>query len=458
MSVPNRYRFASARLPDGWKRDVVITIRNGLIAEITAGDSTSEAHAIAGAAIPGMPNVHSHAFQRAMAGLAEARSTLAGSTQADSFWTWRETMYAVAQRITPESLNAIAAQLYVEMLKAGYTRVCEFHYLHNQPDGSRYAERAVMSQAMLDAGATAGIGMTLLPTLYQTSDFGGAPPTARQRQFVLTNDEFVELLDSLKDAAGDAVIGMALHSLRAVPPAALAEVIGASAVRNSPVHIHIAEQQREVQECVRALQCRPVEWLLEHAPVDERWCLVHVTHASSEELRSVAQTGAVIGLCPTTEANLGDGLFDVPAYFALDGRVGIGSDSHISINAAEELRWLEYQSRLSRRERNVLATTEQSTGARWGNAVSIAGSQAAGIDAGAIEQGHRADIVVLDTQSPTLVGRTEDALLDTFVFSGQANPIREVMVNGRWVVQDGLHFAEIPIAASYRRAMRTLFA
>ena len=402
--------------------------------------------------IPGIANLHSHAFQRAMAGLAERQTH-----PQDSFWTWRETMYRFAARMDPDSTYAVATQLYVEMLEAGYTSVCEFHYLHNQPNGSPYADRGVMSHALIDAAAAAGIGMTLLPTLYQTSDFGDAPPTTRQRQFVLSTDDFMQLLASLKSASGDVVVGAALHSLRAVPRVSLDEVLADPTVRRSPIHIHIAEQEREVQECIRALHRRPVEWLLENAPVDERWCLVHVTHANAEELRGVAQTSAVIGLCPTTEANLGDGLFDVPGYLALEGGIGIGSDSHICVNAAEELRWLEYQARLSRRERNVLATADQSTGSRLWNAATAAGAQASGIKAGAIAVGQRADIVVLDTQSPMLVERKADALLDTFVFSGQANPIRDVMVNGRWIVHEGSHFAEIPIAASYRRAMRTIF-
>ncbi|MFL6578972.1 MAG: formimidoylglutamate deiminase [Povalibacter sp.] len=454
MHVPNRYRFASARLPEGWKHDVLMTVAEGVIVKVEEGAGSDDATAVSGAAIAGMPNVHSHAFQRAMAGLAESRST-----QTDSFWTWRETMYAVAQRMTPELLNAVAAQLYVEMLKVGYTRVCEFHYLHNQSDGSPYADRTITSHALIDAASSAAIGLTLLPTLYQTSAFGAVAPTIRQRQFIMDTDDFIQRFESLRSARSDAVVGMALHSLRAVPPAALSNVLESSIARESPViHIHIAEQLREVEECIRVLGQRPIEWLLDHAELDARWCLVHATHSAEHELKRVAGTGAVVGLCPTTEANLGDGVFHISEYARHEGCIAIGSDSHISISAAEELRWLEYQARLSRQERNVLATAEQSSGARLWEMTASGGAQASGIRAGALVEGHAADIVVLDTESAMLAGRTEDALLDTFIFSGQPNAIRDVMVNGRWVVQNGHHFAEIPIEAAYKRAMRVLFS
>jgi formimidoylglutamate deiminase len=454
MQVPNRYRFAHARLPDGWKQDVLVTIDNETIIRIETDVRDTDAVAVSGAAVPGMPNVHSHAFQRAMAGLAEARSAAN-----ESFWTWRETMYALAQRMTPELLNAVASQLYVEMLKAGYTRVCEFHYLHHQADGSPYQDRSIMSDALLDAASSTAIGMTLLPTLYQTSDFGEKPPSARQRQFVMRTEEFVQLIEGLRAKQSSvAQIGLAIHSLRAVPPSALDQLLASSAAKASAaIHIHIAEQEREVAECVRQLGRRPIDWLLEHAPVNERWCLVHATHASPDELNAMAASGAVVGLCPTTEANLGDGVFALPEFLERGGRFGIGSDSHISISATEELRWLEYQSRLARRERNVLATANESSGARLWTHACAAGAQAAGIRAGQIAEGHRADLIVLDADGATLIGRTDDALLDTFIFSGQPNPVRDVMVGGRWVVQDGRHFAEIPIAAGFKRAMRALF-
>ncbi|HEY5808124.1 MAG TPA: formimidoylglutamate deiminase [Povalibacter sp.] len=455
MHAPTRFRFATAWLPEGWKNDVVIGIDDaGNIDSLVAGDRSTQALSVAGAAIPGMPNVHSHAFQRAMAGLAEHRSTAQ-----DSFWTWRETMYALAGRITPELLNVIAAQLYVEMLKAGYTTVCEFHYLHRQAQAAATNEMT-MSQAVLDAAAATGIGMTLLPTLYQTSGFGGAAPTLRQQQFVCGVDSFVQLIDQLQRecVSPQAAIGAAIHSLRAVPAAALQDVLRALASRNpAALHIHIAEQEREVEECVQHTGRRPIEWLLEHAVIDQRWCLVHATHASSQELDAIAGRGAVVALCPTTEANLGDGRFALEEFIAAGGAIAIGSDSHISVSAVEELRWLEYQARLRRGQRNVFASaSSDSTGAALWRLACAGGAQASGRAVGALQEGRRADIVVLDLDSPVLIGRTDDAIMDTFVFAGQPNPVRDVMVGGRWLVQDGHHFAEIPIAAAYRRALRAL--
>ena len=456
MSARAHFRFASAWLPQGWCSNVVIGIADdGRIGSIHIDDLVTPATSVAGAAIPGMPNVHSHAFQRAMAGLAERRAT-----GRDSFWSWRETMYELARRMTPAHLNAIAAQLYVEMLKAGYTTVCEFHYLHHRPDGSSYARREETSHALLNAAASAGIAATLLPTLYCTSDFGAAPPTERQRQFAMQVPEFIDLFDAVcHRAVSDAQqsVGIALHSLRAVPPQALQEVLLALRVRApAAIHIHISEQEREVAECLRHTGQRPVEWLLAHAPVDRHWCLVHATHTTAGELQSIAKRGASVALCPTTEANLGDGLFDLAEFLAARGTFAIGSDSHISISPVEELRWLEYQARLLRRERNVLATTEESSGARLWRAACIGGAQACGRPVGELREGARADIVVLDLESPALCGRSGDALIDSFVFAGQPNPVRDVMAGGRWVVQDGQHFAEIPIAAGYRRAIRVL--
>ncbi|HEY6642524.1 formimidoylglutamate deiminase [Povalibacter sp.] len=455
MSLRRHFRFDTAWLPEGWRENVVIGIDDdGNIASVQTGESTTDAIAVAGAAIPGMPNVHSHAFQRAMAGLAERRSG-----EHDSFWTWRETMYELARRTTPELLNAVAAQLYVEMLKAGYTAVCEFHYLHHQPDGSPYREHGVMAHAVVDAAVAAGIGLTLLPTLYCTSDFGSQPPTARQRQFVSDVPQFMDLCDDLRartQRQQQIGVGAALHSLRAVPQPQLREVLESLHARSAgPIHIHIAEQEREVAECLRHYGQRPIEWLLDHATVDQHWCLVHATHATNTELAGIARSGASVALCPTTEANLGDGIFDLPAFIAANGVMAIGSDSHISISPPEELRWLEYQSRLLRRERNVLAG-EGSTGAHLWRLACTGGAQASGRRVGALRVGLRADVVVLDLESPALLGRSNDSILDTFIFSGQPNPVRDVMAGGRWVVQDGQHFAEIPIAAGYRRAMRAL--
>lgn len=452
MNTPAQFRFATAWLDDGWQPDVVIAIgTDGNIASIRTCDRETRAPMVAGAAIPGMPNVHSHAFQRAMAGLAERR---AGGR--DSFWSWRETMYDLARRMTPALMNAVAAQLYVEMLKSGYTAVCEFHYLHHQPDGTPHADGAAMSNALLDAASTAGIGMTLLPTLYCTSGFGAKPPAERQRQFVNDVSAFLKLRDSLRGEPGQVSIGAAIHSLRAVPPAQLEELLSALGEQDV-VHIHIAEQEREVDECLRHTGQRPVEWLLNHAQVDERWCLVHATHAIESELAAMARSGAVVALCPTTEANLGDGMFALERFLTDNGTIAIGSDSHITVSPVEELRWLEYQARLLRRERNVFADpVNGSTGARLWRLAAEGGARACGRNVGALRVGGRADLLVLDLDTPMLAGRSGDAILDTLIFSGQPNPVRDVMVGGRWLVQDGRHFAEAAVGASYRRAVAAL--
>lgn len=456
MPTQSRFRFATAWLPEGWKRDVVVAIDPaGDISAITAEDTLTTALNVSGAAIPGMPNVHSHAFQRAMAGLAERRSS-----SHDSFWTWRETMYELAGRMTPELLNATAAQLYVEMLKAGYTSVCEFHYLHH-PGGPQNAHREsdamTMSQALIDAASSSGIGLTLLPTLYQTSDFGSAAPTSRQRQFTLDTDHYLALLQQLRALQHSAQleIGIALHSLRAVPPDAMQIVLEAQE-KSCVVHIHIAEQQREVAASMQHLGGRPVEWLLDHAPVDERWCLVHATHTTAAELDAIVARRAVVALCPTTEANLGDGHFQLPQYLLKGGEFAIGSDSQISLSPCEELRWLEYQARLQQQERNICAGTGgASVGANLWRSSCVAGARASGRKIGALEIGRRADIVVIDTDTPLFGNRSDDAIIDTFVFAGSASCVSGVMVGGRWLVKDGRHFAETAIAAGYKRALRS---
>jgi len=458
MTPQSRIRFETAWLPEGWRNSVVVAIdAAGSIAAVSADDTATPATLVKGAAIPGMPNVHSHAFQRAMAGLAERRAS-----SSDSFWTWRETMYELAGRMTPAALNAIATQLYTEMLKAGYTSVCEFHYLHHaalpQSGDPADSDAMLMSQALIDAATSAGIGLTLLPTLYQTSEFGGAAPTARQRQFTLSTERFIDLVQRLRAAphSSQLEIGIALHSLRAVPPDAMREVL-ASLGGSGVVHIHVAEQQREVAASLQHLGRRPVEWLLDHAVVDQRWCLVHATHATADELAAVAHCGAVIALCPTTEGNLGDGHFPLPEYLRAGGRFSIGSDSQVTLAPCEELRWLEYQARLRRQERNVCTGSDgSSVGANLWRSACVAGAQVSGRNIGELKIGARADIVVIDTDTPLFCNRTADAIIDTFVFAGGASVVRDVMVGGRWLVHDGAHFAETAIAAGYKRAVHLL--
>ena len=423
--------------PHGWDRDAAV------------GQGVEAVHARF--ALPGMPNLHSHAFQRAMAGLAERRGP--GD---DSFWTWRETMYAFASRIDPDGLQAIATQLYVEMLKAGYTHVCEFHYLHNAPDGTPYADPAAMSRAIIEAAREAGISLTLLPVLYLTGGFDGRPLSDRQKRFGLSVDAYLGLLESLATLESDSVrLGVALHSLRAVPEAAMREVLAAPLLRDRVIHIHVAEQIGEVQDCLGMRGARPVQWLFDHADIDKHWCLVHATHLDDAEMRAIAKSGAVAGLCPTTEANLGDGLFPLANYLDAGGTLGIGSDSHISVSPVEELRWLEYGQRLLARHRNIAArAADASVGAAlWGAA--LQGGRRA---AGAADDAALADFIVLDDASPLLAARDERSVIDAFLFAGNTPLVRDVMAGGEWVVRDFRHRDESRIASRYRDTVEALVA
>ncbi|MBP8148301.1 MAG: formimidoylglutamate deiminase [Limnohabitans sp.] len=432
-----------ALLPSGWGRDVLLSWNDqGVLTDVTVQTvcpvGTPRA---AGPVVPGMPNLHSHAFQRAFAGLTEYR----GAAQ-DSFWSWRSLMYGFAAAITPEQLEAIATGLYVEMLEAGYTSVCEFHYVHHDPEGRPYADDAALSMCLLRAAAHAGIGLTLLPVLYQTSGFGGTPPSVGQRRFIRSTDNMLALLQKLKPLceAQGARLGLAPHSLRAVPPDSLREALaGLHALdATAPVHIHIAEQTAEVDACLAWSGQRPVQWLLDHAPVDERWCLVHATHMSTEESARAARTGAVAGLCPSTEANLGDGIFDAPTWLQAGGRWGVGSDSHACVNAAEELMQLEYSQRLSTRQRNVLASAAQPSVATSMTLQAVAGgAQASARPVAGLVVGQQADMGVLDAQHPLLRDLpTPEAMLSAHVFaSHRQSALQQVWVAGRVQVQSGLH-------------------
>ncbi len=436
----------------GWQADATLGVAaNGRL--LASADAAAEP--IGKWVLPGMPNLHSHAFQRAMAGLAERR----GKAE-DSFWSWRETMYAFAATIGPDELQAIAAQLYVEMLKAGYTEVCEFHYLHHQPDGTPYAQPEAMSLALVEAAREAGIGLTLLPVLYISGGFDGRALSARQRRFGHSVDAYLRLLEALRRLESDDVcVGIALHSLRAVPEPALREILGNPLASTGPIHIHIAEQIGEVQDCLATRGARPVEWLFEHAGVDARWCLVHATHLTAAEGAQLARSGAVAGLCPTTEANLGDGLFPLADYLDAGGTLGIGSDSHISISPVEELRWLEYGQRLATRHRNIAARHEgDSVGETLWRAALRGGARASGRPVGELREGARADLVVLDDSSPLLAARDERSVLDSFLFAGNTPLVRDVMVGGEWVVRDFRHRDEARIAARYRATVGALAA
>ena len=400
--------------------------------------------------LPGIVNQHSHAFQRAMAGLAERMTN-----PTDSFWTWRETMYRMAGRFDPDTLHAVASQLYVEMLEAGYTSVCEFHYVHHTPDGTPYADPAAMSRALIAAARDTGIRLTLLPVLYMTGGFDARPLNERQRRFGHTVDAYLRLFDTLhREQDATLRVGCALHSLRAVQPDAMKTVLAALPT-DAPIHIHIAEQIGEVQDCLAIRGDRPVRWLLNHADVDARWTLVHATHLEMDEVVGIADRGANVAICTTTEANLGDGLFPVRDYFDAGGRWGVGSDSHISVSPVEELRWLEYGQRLITKHRNVVATEVMpSVGDVLLAGVQASAAQATGFDAATLA----ADTLTLDGDAPALIGATPADVADRWIFAGNRNVVDRVAVAGREVVRAGRHLDREGVAARFATAMRTLLA
>ena len=404
--------------------------------------------------VPGIANLHSHAFQRAMAGMAERQTD-----PADSFWTWRETMYRFAARFTPERLHAVAAQLYSEMLEAGYTTVCEFHYLHHAPDGRPYANPAAMSHAIIAAARETGIRLTLLPVLYMTGGFDGRPLSERQQRFGHDVDAYLRLLDSLRADEGDDLrVGCALHSLRAVPADAMRTVL-AALPNDSRIHIHIAEQTAEVDECVAVRGARPVRWLLDNAPVDSRWTMVHATHLDPGEVQGVARSGATVAICTTTEGNLGDGLFPLRDYLDAGGRWGVGSDSHISVSPVEELRWLEYGQRLVTRRRNIaVGSASTSVGETLLQGVMASAVDSTGHGVGLLDEKRHADLLVLDTAAPAFTGARDEDAVDRWLFSGNRNVVREAWVGGRRVVADGRHGQREAIEARYRSTMAQLLS
>lgn len=443
----------NALLPDGWASNVRIEIAGGSIRRITPDSEPGpddERHAIA---VPGLASVHSHAFQRGMAGLAEAR----GPTS-DSFWTWRETMYRFALSMTPEDVEAVALQLYCEMLEAGFTRVGEFHYLHHDRDGTPYANIAEMAERIASAAGTAGIGLTLLPAFYAHSTFGGAEPHSGQRRFICNVEQFGRLLEAsaavVRNLPGGN-IGVAPHSLRAVTPNELEAVV--SLARDGPVHIHVAEQVKEVEDCLAWCGQRPVEWLLARAPVDRRWCLIHATHMTEAETIGVVRSGAVVGLCPVTEANLGDGIFPARTFLSASGQFGIGTDSNVLIGVADELRQLEYSQRLAWRERNVCASgARASTGRALFEAALRGGAQALAQPDWGIAEGASADIVTLDATHPALAGRKQDRLIDSWVFSAGRDVIDCVWARGVKLVAGGRHQARDQARSRFNTTMMRL--
>jgi len=443
-----KFFFDNALLPDGWARDVAIeTDAAGRITGVAPDAKTKDASDGA-IALPGVCNLHSHAFQRAMAGLGERRGAGNGNSD-DDFWSWREAMYN----------RAIATQLYVEMLEAGYTGVAEFHYLHHQPDGAPYDHPGEMADSIVAAARETGLALTLLPVLYAQGGFGGAPLAGGQKRFRHNTEEFLKLVSYCRDKAGgenDVVVGMAPHSLRAVGPDMLKAVV--EACPDGPVHIHIAEQTKEVDDCLAWSGARPVDWLLDNMDVDGRWCLVHATHMTSAETRRVAKSGAVAGLCPTTEANLGDGIFNGVDYFAAGGAWGIGTDSHIRIDLAEELRMLEVSQRLRDRRRLRLAPPGGSNGRRLYTEAAKGGAQAMARNAGAIAPGACFDIVALDANHPVLAGKSGDQWLDSWIFAGDKSCVRDVWVSGRHLVHGGAHIGRDAARRGFASAMARLMA
>ena len=449
---------ADALLPSGWARDVLLEWDDaGILQRVVPGHSAKGLDPVAGPVLPGIPNVHSHAFQRAMAGLAEFRGH-----PTDDFWTWREEMYRLVRRLTPDDVEAIASHLYIEMLKAGYTTVAEFHYLHNDPEGRPYAERAEMANRIVSAARAAGIALTLLPVLYAHGGFGHKVLSPAQRRFASDPAFIVELL---RELAGfhlpDRLLrfGVAPHSVRAVDALMLTEIASAADELDAtmPMHMHVSEQVGEVTECIETHGTTPLAWICDLVRVDSRWCFIHATHLTQLEMRHLATTGACVGLCPVTEANLGDGIFEFLPWFEDRRPWSIGGDSHVSVSPFEELRALEYSQRLRHRVRNIAADEEcPDVSANLWRGAAAGGAQAVAQPVGEIAAGRRADLVVLDGNALDFEGLDAAARLGVAVFSGSANRVRDVFVAGRPVVENGRHPREESAAAAFRATLRRL--
>jgi formimidoylglutamate deiminase len=460
--MPSRYLARSAMLPTGWTPDVLLEVGDdGLLAQVTPRAQASDVELLRGPVVPGMPSLHSHAFQRAMAGL-----TQKAGPQGDSFWSWRELMYRFLERLSPEDVEEIATQLYIEMLRAGYTAVSEFHYLHHAPDGRRYSSCAEMGERIIAAADAAGIGLTLLPVFYAHGNFGGLPATAGQRRFVSTVDEFGEILGALaRRLRGHPLqrIGLGPHSLRAVTPRELTETLKLidAIDPDAPIHIHAAEQQKEVDDCLAWSRTRPVAWLLDNVGLSERWSVIHATHMDGGETERLARTGAVAGICPSTEGDLGDGFFNARPYLRSGGRMGIGGDSHVGVDPFLELRLFEYGQRLKLERRNVLAfALRESLGGQLYRTACAGGSQALAPPkpTGLIAPGFRADWLVLNTEDSALAEQRDDGLLDAAIFGPARMPVRDVMVGGRWLVRDGQHAQQDAALTRYRAVVRRLLS
>lgn len=452
------YWAPSALLATGWADAVRFEVDDeGQITSIVPRSEASSSERLHGPVIPGMPSLHSHAFQRAMAGLTEK-----GGPQGDSFWSWRKLMYRFLEGLRPDDIEVIATQLHIEMLRAGYTSVAEFHYLHHEAGGAPYANRAEIGERLLAAADTSGIAMTMMPVLYAHDSFGGTPPTIGQRRFINDAPGFAKIVETLAAAVRGKPgrrLGIAPHSLRAVTPLQLraALIMADTLDPTMPIHIHAAEQQKEVDDCLAWSGRRPVNWLLDNVEINARWTLIHATHTEIGEAERLARSGAVAGLCPTTEGDLGDGFFNAVPYLKAGGRIGIGGDSHVGVDPFRELRLFEYGQRLRFERRNVLAKgIGDSLGGHLYRIACAGGAQALGQPVGALAVGNRADWLVLDPDEPALVEQQGDGLLDAAIFGPTKRPVRDVMVAGKWCVRDGEHPGRAEAFAKYRVVMKRL--
>jgi formimidoylglutamate deiminase len=438
-----------------WAEAVLLRAADdGCWAEVQADTAApAQSELLAGPVLPGLVDAHSHAFQRAFAGLSERRES-----EADDFWSWRDRMYRVALRIAPGQLRAVAAQLYAELLRGGYTQVCEFHYLQHAPDGQPYADPLDLSWALADAAAEVGIGLTMLPVLYERAGFAQPALREDQRRFATNADAVLALHRGLQRSGRPMLrAGVAIHSLRAAAPPSITRLV--ESLGDVPIHIHVAEQTAEVDDCMQATGQRPIEWLARHAPLNARWQLVHATHSTPQEIDAVAQSGAGVVICPSTEGNLGDGLADLPGWLGAGVPMAIGSDSHVTRAWPEELRWLEYGQRLQHRQRNVSAAPaagEPATAARLFGRALTAGGTAAGFKSWGLRVGARADLLVLDSQDASLLGIPAERQLDALVFSSPGQPFRDVLVAGRWALRNHRLAATDP-GPAFAAAMQALW-
>lgn len=459
-----KYYVENILLADGWSTNKTLTVTDGIITAITSGKD-DDAQIISGTVIPGMVNCHSHAFQRAFAGFSEQ-----GSEGQDSFWTWRKIMYKFLAKLTHTDAQIIAQQLYIEMLKMGYTRVAEFHYLHHDINGKNYAEQsenhqlATMAQAIFSAADSAGIGLTMLPVLYQFAGFGEQEPNQGQKRFINSTTQFNQLVSDcfqLSKNYTNSNVGIAPHSLRAINKQGIEQAVAHVRALDSkaPVHIHIAEQQQEVEDCLNYYDKRPVQWLLDNIKLDKHWCLIHATHINEQEQQGMVDSQVIAGICPTTEANLGDGIFPTLEFTALKGTFAIGSDSHISVSPIEELRWLEYAQRLTKQKRALLASEDTpSVGQNIWQQAALGGAQSTSSNTGCLTIGKQADWLVLNEKQTGLYANNLQHLLDSVIFASRENTIQDVMVNGQWVIKNGKHKLEESSAENFTNLLAKLSA